>query len=43
MTKDMIKLMLKEAPGQCFTPRSLEETKNNFKDKLVVMIDIELD
>ena len=43
MAKDMIKLMLKEAPGQCFLPKSLEETKNNFKDKIVVMIDVEID
>lgn len=42
MAKDMIKLMLKEAPGQCFPPKSFEETKNNFPDELVVMIEVEL-
>ena len=40
MAKDMIKLMLEEAPGQCFPPKTLEETKRNFPDKLVVMIKV---
>ena len=43
MAKDMIKIMLTEAPGQCFPPKSLEETKKNFPNKLVVMIEVELD
>ena len=42
MAKDMIKLMLLEAPGQCFPPKTLEETKNNFPDDLVVMVEVEL-
>ena len=42
MAKDMIKLMIKEAPGQCFPPKSLEETKNNFPDKIVLMIEVDL-
>ena len=42
MAKDMIKLMLNEAPGQCFPPKSLEETQRNFPDKLVIMIEVEV-
>lgn len=42
MAKDMIKLMLNEAPGQCFPPKSKEETQENFPDKLIVMIDVEV-
>lgn len=42
MGKDMIKLMVKEAPRQCFTPKTLEETKNNFPNELVVMIEVNL-
>ena len=42
MAKDMIKLMLKEAPGQCFPPKTLEETKTNFPDNEVVMIEVDL-
>ena len=43
MAKDMIKIMLKEAPGQCFPPKTLQESQNNFPNNLVVMIDVELD
>ncbi len=43
MAKDMITLMLKESPGQCFKPKTLEETKKNFPNDIVVMIKIELD
>ena len=43
MAKDMIKLMLKEAPGQCFSPKTLEETKKIFPNKLVVMVEVSLD
>ena len=42
MAKDMIKLMVTEAPGQCFPPKSLEETQKNFPDKEVVMIVVDL-
>ena len=42
MAKDMIKLMLNEAPGQCFPPKSLEETQRNFPNKLIVMIEVEV-
>ena len=41
MAKDMIRLMLKEAPGQCFPPKTLEETKSNFPDKIVVMVEVD--
>ena len=40
MAKDMVKLMLKNAPGQCFPPKSLEETKENFPNEIVVLIHI---
>lgn len=42
MAKDLIKLMVLEAPGQCFSPKSLEETQNNFPDKKVVIIEVEI-
>ena len=42
MAKDMIELMLKEAPSQCFPPKTLEETQNNFPCDIVVMIEVEL-
>lgn len=42
MAKDMIKLMLKEAPGQCFPSKTLEETQRNFPDKLVIMVEVEV-
>ena len=43
MAEDMVKMMLIEAPGQCFEPKSLEETKKNFPNKIVVMIRVEID
>ena len=43
MAKDLILLMLNEAPGQCFSPKSLEETKNNFPDKQIVMVEVILE
>ena len=42
MAKDMIILMLKEAPKQCMPPKSLEETQKNFPNHIVVMIDVEI-
>ena len=42
MAKDMIKLMLKEAPGQCFPPKTYEETKNNFPNEEVIIIEVNL-
>ena len=42
MAKDMIKLMLNEAPGQCFPPKFLEETQRNFSNKLIVMIEVKV-
>jgi predicted RNase H-like HicB family nuclease len=42
MAKDMIRLMLTEAPGQCFPPKTLEETKENFPNDEVIMIEVEL-
>ena len=42
MAKDMILLMLTEAPGQCFPPKTFEETKSNFPDKVVIMVEVEL-
>ena len=43
MAKDMVLLMLKEAPGQCMPPKSFEETKANFPNSLIVMIDVEIE
>ena len=43
MAKDMIKLMLNEAPLQCFIPKTISQTKENFPDKEVIMIEVELD
>ncbi|MBQ8424637.1 MAG: type II toxin-antitoxin system HicB family antitoxin [Clostridia bacterium] len=42
MAKDMIKLMLEEAPGQCFPPKSLEETQKNFPDKKVILVEVDI-
>ena len=41
MAKDMIAQMLAYAPAQCFPPRTLEKTQQNFPDKIVVMIPVE--
>ena len=43
MAKDMIKLMINEAPGQCFPPKSLKETQNIFKNEKVILIEVEID
>ena len=43
MAKDMIKLMLTQATGQCFAPKTLEETQRNFPGKLVLLVEVELD
>ena len=43
MSEDMVKMMLIEAPGQCFKPKSLEETKKNFPNNIVVLIRVEID
>lgn len=42
MAKDLIKTMLINAPAQCFPPKSLEETKNNFPNAKVVAIEVEI-
>ena len=42
MAKDLILLMLNEAPGQCFPPKTLEETKANFPDNIVVMVEVDI-
>lgn len=42
MAKDLIQLMLTEAPAQCNTPKSLEETKKNFPNKKVVLVEVEI-
>lgn len=42
MSEDMVKMMLIEAPGQCFKPKSLEE-KKNFPNNIVVLIRVEID
>lgn len=42
MAKDMIRLMLTEAPGQCFPPKTLEETMENFPNEKVIMIEVDL-
>ena len=42
MAKDLLKLMLKEAPQQCFPPTSLEKLKEEYPDETFVLIDVEL-
>ena len=42
MAKDLLRLMLKEAPAQCEIPKSVEETKKLFPDDEVVLIEVEL-
>ena len=43
MAKDVVKMMLEEAPNQCLKPKSLEETRKNFPNDIVVMIKVELE
>ena len=43
MAKDLLKLMISEAPNQCLLPHTLEETKENFPDKTVLMVEVEID
>lgn len=43
MAQDMVKTMLVEAPNQCFKPKSLEKTRKNFPNNIVVMIKVELE
>lgn len=42
MAKDLLKLMLETAPIQCEKPHSLEETKANFPDRVVMMVTVEI-
>lgn len=42
MARELVRLMLKEAPQQCFPPKSLEQTKKNFPDQRVVLIEVEI-
>ena len=42
MAKDLLKLMLTEAPAQCEKPSSLEYTQNNFPDKKIIMVEVEI-
>lgn len=42
MAKDLIKLMLQEAPNQCYLPKSIEETQKNYPNKKVVMVEVEI-
>ncbi len=42
MAKDLIRLMLTEAPAQCNPPRTLEETQRSFKCKRVVAVEVEI-
>ncbi len=42
MAKDLITLMLKEAPMQCFPPSSLDYTQKNFSNSKVVLVEVEL-
>lgn len=40
MAKDLIKLMLRQAPAQCFPPKSLEYTQKNFPNAKVVTVEV---
>lgn len=42
MAKDLLKLMLEEAPAQCEKPSTLEQTQTNFPDKIVMMIEVDI-
>lgn len=41
MAKDLIKLMLEEAPNQCNPPSSFEKMKELFPDRKLVQIEVE--
>lgn len=43
MAKDLIRLMLLEAPNQCFEPKTLKETEKNFPNKKVVMVEVKME
>lgn len=42
MAKDLLKLMVEEAPAQCERPHSLEETQKNFPNDTVLMVEVEV-
>ena len=43
MAKDLLKLMLEDAPAQCEPPHSLKETRKNFPKENVQMVTVEVD
>ena len=43
MAEDMVKMMLTKTPGQCFPPKTLEETKKNFPNNIVVLVKVEIE
>ena len=43
MATNMVKMMLTEAPGQCFEPKSLDETKKKFPNDIVALIRVEIE
>ena len=43
MAKDLLKLMLEDAPAQCYPPHSLEHTQEAFPGETVLMITVEYD
>ena len=42
MAKDLLKLMLTTAPAQCENPSTIEQLKNNFNNKQIVMVEVEV-
>lgn len=42
MAKDLIRLMLTEAPSQCSPPMSPDEARRLFPDKRIVCVEVEI-
>lgn len=42
MAKDLIRLMLTEAPDQCNAPMSLDEAKHLFPNKRIVCVEVDV-
>ena len=43
MAKDLLKLMLTEAPQQCFPPSTIERVQKEYPGKRVVLVEVEIE
>lgn len=42
MAKDLLRVMLTDAPAQCYEPKNLEETKKDFPGAEIIMVEVEI-